>query len=68
MIWSRPEWFGPGKPKVTDAQIAVALAEEPSQAAAARRLGISPPAVCQRLRRARERAESAQGGARTDGI
>jgi len=60
MIWTRRSYRNDAKPPVPADEFRAALAEEPTQAAAARRLGVSPAAVCQRLRRARERAEREQ--------
>lgn len=53
MIWPPGEWTGKGRRKFTDEQLFEALASEPSQNAAARRLGVTSPAVCKRLRRMR---------------
>jgi predicted transcriptional regulator len=58
MIWTRKPWAGPNRPLFTDAQLAEALAEEPTQVAAARRLGVTPAAVCKRLARMRPKTDT----------
>lgn len=52
MIWTQEHRPRRGRPLFTDAQLAAAMAAHPSQAAAARALGVSPAAVCKRLKRA----------------
>lgn len=53
MIWTQDRRGGTGRKVFSDADLRAALASAPSQAAAARALGVSPAAVCKRLARAR---------------